>query len=784
MAKPVPLLDEGMANTRRRSRATQAAPRTDQAGRPSKRRVSSGTAQPAATERAGWWTPGQALETGLVVTALVVPLVFSRLSSEAFELPKTIAVRVLVVASLLAALVATVARWPLDAREVDRWRRLSAWRAALRAPRDWPLGVAAAVVALAWLLATAFSVSATVSWWGIPLKWAGARTQLAYVALFAIAAVVISRRSQVMRLVAVSAFTAALASLYALVQRSGLDPLKWAYSGPGGAQGDIAAAAVRPASTLGNPNFFADYLALTIFLTLGALVAAVRHRRSGWWPWAASLALQAVALLLTQTRGAWLGCMLGAVFFVLLLVSIHGGAWRRWLAGLAGGVVALALALWLAAPVLPQSGLLGRIASLARPTEGSGGIRLLVWNATIHLWLQRPLLGFGPDTYSGAIQRVYDPALVLASGAAVADRAENATLDALQATGVVGTLALAGLIAAVAWYALQLIRPTSAPAERTRSSATLRRHPLVAGLTAALVAHVVADHFSLESPAASSLAWLLAGALAGSARAIMPGALPAPSASAALPLRQQAAHRPLAAPVRLATATGAALVLVLWVWMEVLPLRASIAFDQAVQLQTAGHPGEAVVSLQAAVDAWPNNPNYWVALAGAQRDAARTRPGASGTALLRQALEAASRALEMSPQNPGVVSAWAGAAAELSAQTNDDALLAQSRAAAQRAIDLAPRFWRYWAAAADTEQALGNLAAAKQDYAQAAALNDVDWVVWSKLGDAAAQVQDPATARSAWQHALSLCDTPLPTRRTCSASERNALQNALASLPR
>src|SRR5207249_1738068 len=143
----------------------------------------------------------------------------------------------------------------------------------------------------------------------------------------------------------------------------------------------------------------------------------------------------------------------GLVVFGLLVAATRGALSRRTLAVAFGAVVAAAVVFWLIVPYLPHTGILGRLASIARPTEGSGSTRLVVWAGAWRLWLTRPVFGYGPDSFNTVIQRVYDPQLVRVSGQAVADRAENATLDALVATGAAGVLALAFAIGVVVWHA-------------------------------------------------------------------------------------------------------------------------------------------------------------------------------------------------------------------------------------------------------------------------------------------------------------------------------------------
>ncbi len=129
-------------------------------------------------------------------------------------------------------------------------------------------------------------------------------------------------------------------------------------------------------------------LALGVGLPLRAFRAAsLSGRIKEWiegqgpgWPYLAAALLIAPSLVLSYSRGAWLG--VGAA---LLLVAALSG--RRAILALAG---AAAAALLVASPFLG----LGRLASLVTTSQ-----RLYVWRSSLNMLADRPLTGVGLDNF-------------------------------------------------------------------------------------------------------------------------------------------------------------------------------------------------------------------------------------------------------------------------------------------------------------------------------------------------------------------------------------------------
>ncbi|MGI8423730.1 MAG: O-antigen ligase family protein [Chloroflexota bacterium] len=676
-----------------------------------------------------------ALEVGWLALALLVPVTFQRWSYDAFELPKQIVTFIVLEIALLAGVALRLAEFPWQRRGWLSGETVLGWLGGR------PAVLAAGSVALAWLLATAVSVAPEQSWWGLPPRWAGARAQMAHVALFAVCALVLTRPDQLLRLASVTAAAGALSSAYALVQRAGRDPLAW--GGYIGAQ-QAADLSIRPPGTFGNPNFLAGYLVLSVFLTLGALLSAKR-----WWVrtlLCVALLVQVVALIFSQTRGAWLGVVSGAIAFTTCLCALRGGPWRRMLLG--AGVVAMVVLVTLRAaqPLVPSGTLLARASNILSVTEETASIRLALWRLAGPRLLDRPWLGFGPDAIGTVFQGIYGRELVEAEGklggGSQYDRSENAALDALLAVGGIGALSMLviELVVARAVAVLVIMRGRVAMPSAESGSIWV---PLVASSTAALAAHLTAQQFNVEVVGASFLAWTLAGGLVGLAR--LRG------------VSDLSVGQPVRRPLLIGALAGALIVSAGTAWWELRPLRAGVVYEAGLTLQRAGKPAEAIPQLGRANALWPHYYLFWAELGYANRAAGRAAPpGPDKERYYRQAFVAVDRALAINDAHPLVWSYWGDIAAEVALTTGDQGLRARARVAHLRATDLAPNWWRYWQSAGDSDMLLGEFGSAKEKYARAAALTPGNWVLWASLGDAANRSADYPAARSGYERALGL----------------------------
>lgn len=414
------------------------------------------------------------VEACWLVALATVPVYFNLYSERSFDADKVALLKVLVVvlATAWAVVALTGVRTQTGAGgtpdpvtpAADRRRRL-----VLLA------GPIAAVLATT-VVSTALSVSPERSWQGSYFRQQGVVSLLAYLAVAAAAFAFLRSAAQWRRARLAILLGSIPVCTYALAQRLGLDPLA---AGP---------ERVRTASTFGNPVFLGAYLALVLFVTLEALTSSTESdaggdRRSGILvrrrlALGGVLALQVLALVLSQSRGPVLGVLAGLAVLALA-GSLRrrqeaGGWWARWswsvvLGGmLAGGGLLIVLAI----PGSPLAGMrdlptVGRLATALDPASRSSRVRVMAWQGVVDLVTTAPPLGgpdgapdllggarlwvgYGPDTFDLAFNRVFPERLgTLEQRHSVPDRAHNELFDTLVHTGLLGLAAWVALLAAL-----------------------------------------------------------------------------------------------------------------------------------------------------------------------------------------------------------------------------------------------------------------------------------------------------------------------------------------------
>lgn len=172
----------------------------------------------------------------------------------------------------------------------------------------------------------------------------------------------------------------------------------------------------RVYSTLENPNVLAEYLLLIIPL---AAVGVVTSKTSTGKTFSAiATVCMLLAMLLTLSRGGWLGLVLSIAVFLILID-------RRFI--VIGVICALAAVL-----VLPDS-VINRFTSIGNLTDGSTSYRVAIWMGTLSMLSDYWFCGIGPGT--AAFNSVYPS---YSYNAATAQHSHNLYLQITCETGIAG----------------------------------------------------------------------------------------------------------------------------------------------------------------------------------------------------------------------------------------------------------------------------------------------------------------------------------------------------------
>ncbi len=181
---------------------------------------------------------------------------------------------------------------------------------------------------------------------------------------------------------------------------------------------------VRVVSTLENPNMLAEYLILLFPLAAAQLVgrSGLARRSCAFFACAA----MGACIILTWSRGAWLGLLFGGFVFLLI--------WSRRTLYL---IVAALAAVPFLPMILPDS-IISRFTSIGNLADSSTSYRVNIWRGTIHMledyWMTG--VGIGESAWATVYPR-YSLAAI-----ETAPHAHNLYLQTWVQTGIVGLLLL------------------------------------------------------------------------------------------------------------------------------------------------------------------------------------------------------------------------------------------------------------------------------------------------------------------------------------------------------
>ncbi len=274
-----------------------------------------------------------------------------------------------------------------------------------------PLNPLTILVSGWWLvlfLATLVAPQPLFSFWGGVERMEGLFTMSHYFLFFFILAGTLKEKRQWFLLLNAAVAASAVISAIALLQR-----LEVAFTQPF-LVGNVLP---RATATLDSPLFLSSYLLFTIFITLTLL--ALNPKKTPLLLYGSALLLQILAIFATETRAGQIAFLVGILWFILLLPSKH----RLVIKGkvVVGGLMLISALI---------ASLLAATNNLAQTLENLPFVpRLLVYatdwklfvsslDQRLDLWKiawegikTRPLLGYGPESFSLVMDRFFPPRL-------------------------------------------------------------------------------------------------------------------------------------------------------------------------------------------------------------------------------------------------------------------------------------------------------------------------------------------------------------------------------------
>ncbi|MBI4993754.1 O-antigen ligase family protein [Candidatus Wolfebacteria bacterium] len=214
---------------------------------------------------------------------------------------------------------------------------------------------------------------------------------------------------------------------------------------------------LRFSGSLGNPAYVGTYMIFAIFYSLYLAISdwnigKISLPAGKKWLWLGLAILFFIFLLLSQTRGAVLGMGMGILAFLGYLFFTLPDKKHRWFVlFLISFLVILgtfAIKYRQSIDLMPfcrEQGGGNRILDITLNTE-TAKTRLLLWKQSIIAFKERPILGWGPENFTAAFEKHYDPAFEVWY-----DRAHNIFFDYLVMTGIIGLLSFIGIFLVYYW---------------------------------------------------------------------------------------------------------------------------------------------------------------------------------------------------------------------------------------------------------------------------------------------------------------------------------------------
>jgi len=396
----------------------------------------------------------------------LVPIVFDPRTIDAFNLAKLTTLWFFGVLAIAAA-------W-LSAHIVGR--RLSFPRSRLVHLAILILGVTA--------LATLFSPNRTLSIFGLYHRYEGLVSIALYVAAVVVMFVLYRRRPGRLGEIATAiAAAGGVAGAYVILQRFGVDVTEWRQASGGAPR--------FPIGPLGNSAFTASFLGISApFIVYRAATTRVFTRRVVW---AIVLLIPLLGLWFTGGRSGMLAA--GAGILALPLFTSRVAPLRKLALVLLALVALVVTPLLFGDPTDPQETQVLR--------TGTAGYRAQIWDASFRMFTNRPILGWGPETFYGNYPRFRRADEARRTGLAITDKPHSVYLGWATSTGIVGFAAYLLLFGT----ALTLVARRASKLDHTKRL-------LAAAFGAGLVAYLVQGVYSIDVPPLFLMAWICVGGIA------------------------------------------------------------------------------------------------------------------------------------------------------------------------------------------------------------------------------------------------------------------------------
>ncbi|HJX34588.1 MAG TPA: O-antigen ligase family protein, partial [Desulfatiglandales bacterium] len=325
------------------------------------------------------------------------------------------------------------------------------------------------------LMSAAFSQHRQSSLWALVLLFN-------YLTILYLTIHLTTTRSQLKGLIWLIIGIAAFLSVFGLFKKFGMNPFSW---------WDYGDLKYRPdflSATFGNCNHLAGYLEMSIPLLLGLFLLEYRGGKIFLIIYLTILLFS--ALILSLSRGGWIGMLTGLSFMsVCLLVSVYFKRKILLVSAIIGTIFA-ALVILASTPVVEEIRTLTEMDQTPNLSQ-----RMVVWGGVMDMIGDYPVLGSGPGTFATVFTQYQPPGI-----ASYYNYAHNDYLHFISETGL-------ALIALIIWMGIALYRKGF---EKLKNPSRLVRGTTLGAMTGitAILIHSIVD-FNLHIPANAILFTIL-----------------------------------------------------------------------------------------------------------------------------------------------------------------------------------------------------------------------------------------------------------------------------------
>lgn len=275
------------------------------------------------------------------------------------------------------------------------------------------------------ILSSIFGIDFSRSFWSKPERMTGVLMWLHLFAFFLVLTSVFQKAGDWEKIFKVSVFVAILVSSVAILELARVKGFQFS---------------PKKGATLGNTSFLGSYLLFNAFLALWLFF------QKSHWVWRISslgaLGLMVPAMALEGARAATLSFLGGiALLFLLWLAFWPSSPKLRIFAKFFLGLSAVTFIILLVFLFLPKSFVHQEFVAL------TSRARFVNWEVAQKGFLERPLLGWGPENYTIIFPKYFNPCFFTPEcGREIwFDRAHNIVFDTLVTTGILGLLAYGGI---------------------------------------------------------------------------------------------------------------------------------------------------------------------------------------------------------------------------------------------------------------------------------------------------------------------------------------------------